>query len=96
MNTPLRAAAVFAIASFAAPQSVEAADLGYIQNPSYRAYDEPAPSYYRPRACPVDILCYVQVYPGWRGDPYYDTCPIVRVRQTMPDGTVVIRRARFC
>ncbi len=35
----------------------------YIDNWPY--YSAP---YYAVRPCPVDILCYIQVYPGFRGD----------------------------
>jgi|SRR5476651_2271074 hypothetical protein len=91
----------FAIAGLTAVQSVQAADLNvgprviersgpvygpaYVVGPVWRA-DRPA-----------DLLyTYAPEYPGWRGDPYYYSCGTVRVRETLPDGTVVIRRVRAC
>jgi hypothetical protein len=46
---------------------------------------------------PDDILYTgIRVYPGWHGDPSYIDCRTTRVREVLPDGTIVFRRAYAC
>ena len=88
-------ATVLAIVSLAAAQSANAADSAYIDKSPYYSRELTGPVY-ADRPCPVDILCYIREYPGFRGDSYYASCRMVRVRETMPDGTTVIRHRRIC
>ena len=88
-----------AVASLTAVQSAMAADLNVERRPYYsertRHVYVVGPTFWR--AQPDDILYkYAPEYPGWRGDPYYYNCSSVRMRETLPDGTVVIRRTRTC
>ena len=46
---------------------------------------------------PGDILYTgIRVYPGWHGDTAYIDCQATRVRELLPDGTFVVRRAYAC
>jgi hypothetical protein len=89
-------AAALAFFTLPAAPSAEAADV------AYRPYRTAVPAgpyyaapYYYARPCSIDILCHVAVYPGFRGTPRY-ACRTVSVRETRPDGSIVIRRARVC
>ena len=91
--------AAIAVASLAAVQSVMAADLNVERRPYYsertRHVYGVGPTFWR--AQPADILYkYAPEYPGWRGDSYYYDCRSVQVRETLPDGSIVIRRGRDC
>src|SRR5476649_1317532 len=95
MKTLISTAIAISIVSLAAAQSAKAADLVYRDRSPYYSREVTGPTY-AAGPCPVDILCYIREYPGFRGDPYYANCHMVRVRETMHDGTIVIRRGRTC
>jgi hypothetical protein len=93
--------AALVIAGLAAAQWANAADLN-LERPAYysgergRVYAGGPITIWRADQ-PADILYkYAPEYPGWRGDPYYANCRSVPVRQTLPDGTIVIRRGWAC
>jgi hypothetical protein len=84
------------LASFAAVQSANAADLN-IERRSYYSGERTASTVWVWRAQPADILYkYAPEYPGWRGDAYYYNCRSVRVREIFPDGTIVVRHRSAC
>jgi hypothetical protein len=94
MKTLVFAAAAFAIVSLAAAQSVKAADLIY----GTKSHHQPRKVVQLPdevRPCSGDILCRIRPYNGFR-DPNYTGCRKERVRETMPDGTLGIRRLVAC
>jgi len=85
-----------AVASFATIPSANAADLN-IERRSYYSGERTASTFWVWRAQPADILYkYAPEYPGWRGDAYYYNCRSVHVRETLPDGTIVVRRRSAC
>lgn len=95
----LRSAAVV-IAGLAVVQSANAADLN-LERPAYYSGERARVYAGSPitiwRAQPADILYkYAPEYPGWRGDPYYARCRSVPVRETLPNGAIVIRRGWAC
>ena len=94
MRNLIFAAAALAIVSLAAAQSVNAADMIY----GTKLHYQPRKVVLLPdeiRPCSDDILCSVRQYDGFR-DPKYTGCSKVRVRETMSDGTVGIRRLVTC
>jgi hypothetical protein len=84
------------VVGIAAAQSANAADLN-IERRAYYSGERTAATVWVWRAQPADILYkYAPEYPGWRGDPYYYNCRSVRVREVLPDGTIVTRYRSAC
>jgi hypothetical protein len=60
-----------------------------------RVYISPPPVWNPNR--PADILYTgIAVYPGWHDNSAIINCPTRRIREVLPDGTIVIRRTYAC
>ena len=99
LMSPILMSIAIAVSSLAAVHTTKAADLS-IDNSArertrYVAAPAPVVVWWANR--PADILYkYAPEYPGWRGDPYYASCRSGSVRETLPNGTIVVRRRSAC
>ena len=94
MKILVSAAVALAIVSFAAAQSVNAADL-ILRTKAHPKAGKVVQLPDANRPCSDDILCRMRYYNGYR-DPNYTLCRKVRVREVTPDGKPAVRRLRYC